>query len=111
MGSGPVQEPIMQFLMCISYLRYGLVGFTTSIYGSQRSELSCSDEIYCHYKEPELLIRDLGMEGDTFKTQLFGLCVCIFVFRGLAYLFLRYRLTAEFSNRILNYVSKVLRHK
>jgi hypothetical protein len=29
----------------------------------------------------------------------------------VAYLALRYRLTSEFSNQVLNYIAKILRHK
>lgn len=110
-GDLSIDEPFMTFLMSLSYLRYGLVGMTESIFGYNRTSLGCSDDLYCHYKHPQMLLKDLGMERATYTNQIIGLTVCIILFRVIAYLSLRYRLTAEFSNRILNYAAKVLRHQ
>lgn len=99
--------------MGLSYLRYGLVAITDSLYGHGRPLLSCldSDFDYCHYKDPELLLRDLGMADTTTLGQIVALLGFALVYRFVAYLALRYRLTSEFSNQVLNYIAKILRHK
>ena len=113
MGHGEAIEGSMSFLMSLSYLRYGLVAITTSLYGNNRPLLSClgSEIEYCHYKDPKLLLRDLGMADTTTLGQLLALFAFAVIYRFVAYLALRYRLTSEFSNQVLNYVAKILRHK
>ena len=113
MGHGDSLEGYMSFLMGLSYIRYGLVAIVLSIYGMNRGELTCEyQEIgYCHYKNPELLLRDLGMADATLWGQIIALLSFTVAYRIVAYLVLRYRLTSEFSNQILNYAAKILRHK
>lgn len=104
-------EPMMKILMTFSYLRFGIVGFT-DILMNERSTLSCSDELYCHYKDPQLLMRDMGMADTKFGPQLAAVIVFMIIFRVAAFLALRYRLTAEFSVKIVHYATKILgRHK
>jgi hypothetical protein len=113
MGHGEAIEGSMSFLMSLSYLRYGLVAITNSLYGNNRPPLNCieSESDYCHYKDPKLLLRDLGMADTTALGQLLALFVFAVIYRLVAYLALRYRLTSEFSNQVLNYIAKILRHK
>lgn len=112
-GHGEAIEGYMSFMMGLSYLRYGLVAIVYSIYGNNREEMACRDHElgYCHYKEPELLLRDLGMSDVTSWGQIVAMLGFAVMYRIVAYLLLRYRLTSEFSNQILNYVAKILRHK
>ncbi|XP_069705223.1 ATP-binding cassette subfamily G member 4-like [Periplaneta americana] len=113
MGHGEAIESRMSFLMSLSYLRYGLVAVTDSLYGHNRPLLSCmSGEFeYCHYKDPKLVLRDLGMAGTTTLGQIVAVIVLAIIYRIVAYLALRCRLTSEFSNQVLNYIAKILRHK
>jgi len=113
MGHSEAIEGSMSFLMGLSYLRYGLVAITNSLYGHNRPLLSClrSENDYCHYKDPKLLLRDLGMADTTTLGQIMALFAFAVIYRFVAYLALRYRLTSEFSNQVLNYIAKILRHK
>lgn len=113
MGHNVAIEGSMSFLMSLSFLRYGLVAITASLYGHNRPLLSClgSDSDYCHYKDPKLLLRDMGMADTTTLGQILALFTFAVIFRFVAYLALRYRLTSEFSNQVLNYIAKILRHK
>lgn len=113
MGHGEAIEGSMSFLMGLSYLRYGLTAIADSLYGHNRPPLSClgSEFEYCHYKDPKLILRDLGMADTTTLGQIIALITFAVVYRFVAYLALRYRLTSEFSNQVLNYVAKILRHK
>lgn len=113
MGFGAVIEPLMQFLMALSYLRYGVTAYCNALYGFDRGFLSCDLEEtnYCHYRDPVLLIKDLGLKGTSYLGQLSGLIVFLIFFRVTAFVALRLRLTAEFSNKLLNYAAKVFRTK
>lgn len=103
-------EPVMKSLMTLSYLRFGIVGFNDALMNG-RSPLACGDELYCHYKDPQLLMRDMGMADTKFGPQLAAVSLFIIIFRVAAFIALRYRLTAEFSVKIVHYATKVLRHK
>ncbi|KAG6460911.1 hypothetical protein O3G_MSEX012299 [Manduca sexta] len=109
MGFGPYIEGSMKALMSASYLRYGLTGLSLALY-EQRAYLDCSME-FCLYSDPRLLLRDLGMTNDHYYIQIIGLLAFTVVHRVLAYFALRYRLTAEFSNKFLSYISKFLKHR
>lgn len=113
MGHGEEIEGSMSFLMGLSYLRYGIVAITNSLYGHNRPILSCpgSETEYCHYKDPKLLLRDLGMADTTTLGQILALFAFAVIYRFVAYLALRYRLTSEFSIHVLNYIAKILRYK
>lgn len=113
MGYGKEVEPMYAYLMQLSYLRFGLVGIALSLYSGDRPPMHCDDNKvpYCHYSNPKLLLRDLGMEGLSSHVQILNLVVYLVLFRLTAYLALRYRLTVGLSSRLRNYVRKILRHK
>jgi len=58
MGYGKSMQPIFEYMMNLSYLRFSLVGFAVSLYSNDRPFMHCEDEVlYCHYKDPKLLLR------------------------------------------------------
>ncbi|XP_068632466.1 ATP-binding cassette sub-family G member 1-like isoform X2 [Battus philenor] len=109
MGFGPYIEARMKILMSFSYLRYGLSGLSIALY-QKRSLMECK-EVFCLYADPKVLLRDIGMANETYYMQIVGLLVFIIIHRSLAYFVLRYRLTSEFSNKFLSYISKFLKHR
>lgn len=109
MGFGPYIEGTMRALMSASYLRYGLSGLTLSLFENRRP-MDCSLE-FCLYSDSKLLLRDVGMTNDRYYIQIIGLLAFTFVYRLLAYFALRYRMTADFSNRFMCYISKFLKHR
>lgn len=72
--------------------------------------MDCPSE-FCLYNNPQMILRDVGMTNDTFPIQVVGLIAFTAVHRVIAYFALRYRLTAEFSNKFMCYVSKFLKHR
>ncbi|XP_026470958.1 ATP-binding cassette sub-family G member 1-like [Ctenocephalides felis] len=111
MGYGQAVGPLMTTIMNMSFLRFAIVGLTTNVY-NDRPILSCSNNAdYCHYRNPKLFLRDLGMEQSVFYVQVIGLASFAVFFKIIAFSALRFRLTTEFSNKILNYIAKVLRRK
>lgn len=65
LGYGSDNTPIyMKFFMSLSFLRYGLEGLVTAIYGGNRPNLVCpGEDIYCHYRNPKTIISLAGMEN------------------------------------------------
>uniref|UniRef100_S4NIB2 ABC transporter n=3 Tax=Pararge aegeria TaxID=116150 RepID=S4NIB2_9NEOP len=109
MGFGSYIEWIMKMFMSLSYLRYGLTGFCLALY-QKRSLMECNTD-FCLYADTKILLRDLGMANDNYGTQIAGLLAFTVVYRFFAYFMLRYRLTTEYRNRLMTYVSKFLKHR
>ncbi|KAL3266635.1 hypothetical protein HHI36_010798 [Cryptolaemus montrouzieri] len=110
MGYNDGIEPYMKFIMKFSYVRYGLVGFCSSIF-NERAPLECTDEIYCHYNNPSDLMKEMGMNGSQYQNQIIGVVIFIFIFRVGAYAALKYRMSSEFSTRIAYYATKIINPK
>ncbi|XP_060877169.1 ATP-binding cassette sub-family G member 4-like [Metopolophium dirhodum] len=110
MGYGLAIEPIMESLMATSFLRYALVGVCTSLFGNGRADMECSkDDLYCHYKNPELLLRDLGMSGRSIVNQFVGLALFGMCFRLAAYYIIKLRMMNKPLRKIPLYFKKFLR--
>uniref|UniRef100_A0A2S2RAU7 ATP-binding cassette sub-family G member 1 n=1 Tax=Sipha flava TaxID=143950 RepID=A0A2S2RAU7_9HEMI len=110
MGYGLVIEPLMETLMATSFLRYSLVGILTSLFGDGRADLACNKaDLYCHYKNPDLLLRDLGMSGRSITNQFIGLTVFGVLFRVAAYYAIKLRMMNQPLRKIPLYFKKFLR--
>lgn len=73
----------------ISYLRYGLEGFISAIYGLDRGTLACEEAPYCHYRYPKKFLEEITMRGDQFWNDVIALGVMILVFRFVSYVVLK----------------------
>ncbi|XP_066154170.1 ATP-binding cassette sub-family G member 4-like [Euwallacea fornicatus] len=109
MGYRAAIEPFMKVIISFSYLRFGVVGFSATLF-SKRDLMDC-DEIYCHYRNPELLLKDMGMLGEDPRVQFSIIIAYLLLFRILAYCTLKYRLTVELSNTIVHFAAKIVRQK
>lgn len=107
MGYKNTIEPFMKMLMGLSYVRYGVVGVCASLL-QNRKPLEC-EEIYCHYRNPEIMMYDLGMINPDFSVQVIVIATFTFVFRMVSFLALKYRMTSEFSNKIAYYAAKIIK--
>lgn len=111
MGFGLYVEPFMNFLMSLSYVRYLMVAACVSLY-SQRADMDCPPEhIVCLYKDPSLILRDLGMLNKSLVNQFIVLANFYVFIRVLAFLALRYRLNKELSNKLVVFMKKLLKRK
>ncbi|KAH1027940.1 ATP-binding cassette subfamily G member 4 isoform X2 [Dendroctonus ponderosae] len=109
MGYRASVEPFMKVIISFSYLRFGVVGLSVALFG-KREPLECG-ELYCHYRNPEMLLRDMGMQDEDYKVQFYIILGYLLLFRILAYCTLKYRLTSELSNKIVYFAAKVVRQK
>lgn len=111
MGFGQHIEYFMQVLMSLSYVRYLLEATCVSLY-SDRPNMRCPPDVsICLYKDPKLILRDLGMLNTSLLNQFIVLINFYVLIRVLAYLALRYRLNKELSNKVMISLKKLLKRK
>lgn len=110
MGTMTDFSMVTEFVLSLSFVRYAFVAMILCQYGGNRDALDCSS-FYCHFKEPKSLIKFLGVKGCKLWVQVLGLVGYLLLFRFISYVILRWRVTPEFSNPILNYLLHKLRKR
>ncbi|XP_031825992.1 ATP-binding cassette sub-family G member 4 [Nomia melanderi] len=80
----------------VSYLRYGLEGYISAIYGFNRPVLDCQGRknLYCHYKYPSKFLDDIAMDGDQFWNDVVALLTILILTRIGAYLLLKWKIVS-----------------
>jgi hypothetical protein len=111
MGAGSTSIPIyMRVLMCSSYLRFGFEGLMYAIYGNGRSMMPCpSEETYCHFRSPQTLLLETGMENSNIWIAVLGLTAYMILFKIMSYFLLRWRLSRHRNFAALNYVGRIIK--
>ncbi|CAB3368402.1 Hypothetical predicted protein [Cloeon dipterum] len=111
MGSGSADIPILiRIGMNLSYLRYGLEGIIVTMYRLGRKSLPCPID-YCHLREPEALLRHVGMENVQYWQDA---VLLIFSFVGLrlcTYVLLKYRLSSRKSIQAVTKIGQLVKTK
>lgn len=83
----------MYFMTYLSFLAYSYEGLVQAVYGFNRPSLPCPEEVeYCHLKVPELILRELGMERNTYWTDVAFLFGSFLLLRIVAFCTLKRRL-------------------
>lgn len=83
----------MRIVSDISIHKYCLEALVVAIYGHGRNDLKCpEDTIYCHYGKSETILKELGMDADSFNMNLLKIVGQLLLFKGLSYFSLRRRL-------------------
>lgn len=109
-GYGSQVNSIVKVLLHSSYLRIGIIAICNALY-ENRSSLNCNNEIYCYYQDPKRFLKDLGVQTSHYELHLLGLVVFAVVFRLIGFLALKWRLTYDFSQIIVNYANKIFRRR
>lgn len=111
MGYGNAIEPFMTVLMKFTFVRYIIIGITNVMFGLGRPPLECND-LYCHYREPALFMRDVGVHDTSLSIAFVGIVGFILMHRVLGYAAVKYRLRADLpdSFAVLGLASKLLSH-
>jgi hypothetical protein len=81
----------MNALMKTSFMRCGVVALVLTVFGLDRPDLDC-DDIYCHFKKPEVVLRMLDIHRSSVWTEILALFGIMIVFRSLCYIGLRRRI-------------------
>ena len=76
-----------------SYLRYSMEGMVSALYGYGREKMFCPEH-YCHYRVPQTLLNELGMNGDSFWFDAAILVVNTLVLQSIAYCTLKRKITS-----------------
>ncbi|RZF39649.1 hypothetical protein LSTR_LSTR001170 [Laodelphax striatellus] len=111
MGYGLHIKPFMKSLMNLSFIRIAVVGIVTSLYQNGRGPMECKSQThpYCHYREPYMLVRDLGMTNQSTVNQIIGLIGFLLLFRMAAFLTLRYTLMTDIRSQVFAYTKKIFK--
>lgn len=84
---------VMRPLTHLSTHSYSLEALVLSVYGQNREDMSCPDTtLFCQYKSPKLIIRELGMNASNYEVDVAIMCGHLILFKLLAYFMLKRRL-------------------
>lgn len=111
MGTGSEHIPILiRIAMYFSYIRYGLEGLVTAVYGSGRQKMVCpSTKVFCELLYPDELLRQVGMEHVSYWFDFMALTVIFVSFKLLCYFLLRMRLSTTPSKLALSFIGRFVK--
>jgi ATP-binding cassette subfamily G (WHITE) protein 1 len=84
---------IMQYVSDLSLHKYCLVALTVATYENGRPDLRCPEEsLYCHYSKSSIIMKELGVETESYTVNVIKMIAQLLLFKGLAFITLRRRL-------------------
>ncbi|XP_076227054.1 ATP-binding cassette sub-family G member 1 isoform X2 [Nomia melanderi] len=103
--------PIYRSLtMYVSYIRYGLEGLVTSLYGYNRGKLYCPpSEYFCYFAVPQQLLLIMRMEHVQMWINIFALLVVLLAMKILTFYLLRQRLTPNKTFQALRLAGRLIK--
>ncbi|XP_076174548.1 ATP-binding cassette subfamily G member 4 isoform X2 [Ptiloglossa arizonensis] len=111
-GLGETQTlPIYRkLIMYLSYIRYGLEGLITALYGFNREQLYCPpSEIFCEFKAPRQMLLTMQMENVVFWVDFLALIIILVLLKVLTYYLLRQRLKPNKTFRALHLIGRLIK--
>ncbi|XP_021374255.1 ATP-binding cassette sub-family G member 1-like [Mizuhopecten yessoensis] len=84
----------LQWLSYISYIGYSFEGVLQAIYGNGRESLDCDKQI-CMFNKPDMILKEMDVEGASFYVDFIVLCVFFVILRVGCYFVLRWRVKAQ----------------
>lgn len=83
----------MVYVSDLSLHKYCLEGLVVALYGNGRKDITCPPEtMYCHYSKSETILKELGMDHESYSLNVLKIVVQLLLFKGLSYFTLRRRL-------------------
>ncbi|XP_034187738.2 ATP-binding cassette sub-family G member 1 isoform X1 [Osmia lignaria lignaria] len=113
-GLGEMQDlPFYRkLIMYLSYIRYGLEGLITALYGFNREQLYCPPtEIFCEYSAPRLLLQIMQMEHVVFWVDFLALIIILILLKILTYYLLRQRLRPNKTFQALHLIGRLIKNR
>lgn len=78
-------------LLKTSFLRSGVIALVIAVFGMDRQRLDCYHEIYCHFKNPKIIIHYLDLDHVSPWHEVLAMFFMLLVFRILCYFGLKWR--------------------
>lgn len=83
----------MRVVSDISLMKYCLEALVVAIYERGRTDIICPTEVlYCHYSKSEIILKELGMDSESFYMNVAKILFQLLLFKVLSYFTLRRRL-------------------
>ncbi|XP_014255565.1 ATP-binding cassette sub-family G member 4 isoform X2 [Cimex lectularius] len=110
-GIGSQKVPTWIWIgMQSSYLRFGIQGLVVAIYGDGRQSMVCpKEEMYCPFKAPRALLKEIGMENSDYWSAAGLLFLYLILFKLICYLILRKRLRRERSTGLAFVITRFVK--
>lgn len=111
-GLGETQDlPIYRkLIMYLSYIRYGLEGLITALYGFNRGTLYCPPtEILCEFGAPPVLLQTMQMKHAVFWIDFLALIIILVFLKITTYYLLRQRLRPNKTFQALHLIGRLIK--
>jgi hypothetical protein len=80
----------MQYVSELSIMKYSLVSLTVATYENGRPDLFCpEEELYCHYSKSSIIMKELGVETQSYEFEIMKLITQLVLFKSVAYFTLK----------------------
>lgn len=100
-----------KMIMYLSYIRYGLEGLITALYGYNREKLYCpTTEIFCEFQMPRQLLVTMQMEHAVLWVDIIALVFILVILKVLTYYLLRQRLRPNRAFQALNLIGRLVKN-
>ncbi|XP_017879116.1 ATP-binding cassette sub-family G member 1-like [Ceratina calcarata] len=111
LGEGTETLPIYRrLIMYLSYIRYGLEGLVTALYGYNREKLNCpASEIFCEFGAPRQILHSMQMEHVVFWVDFVALIIILIVLRIITFYLLRQRLKPNKTFQTIRLVGSLIK--
>lgn len=84
---------IMVYISDMSLHKYCLEALVVALYSQGRNDIVCPSEVmYCHYSKSGIILKELGMDTESFGLNVIKIVAQLLLFKGLTYFTLRRRL-------------------
>lgn len=84
---------LLYYVSYSSYFRYGFEAMVQSVYGNGRELLKCpKEELYCHYRYPQKIFEELGMDEHRYVTDVSMLLFFTILFFVVSFFSLRHKI-------------------
>ncbi|CAG9798107.1 unnamed protein product [Chironomus riparius] len=80
----------MRYVSDLSLHKYCLVALTVATYENGRPDIMCpEDSFYCHYSKSSIIMKELGVETETYSLNVLKIIFQLVLFKGIAFFTLR----------------------
>ncbi|CAK9794778.1 ATP-binding cassette subfamily G member 4 [Anthophora quadrimaculata] len=99
-----------RLIMYLSYIRYGLEGLITALYGFNRENLYCPpSKIFCEFRSPRQILHTLQMDHVVFWLNFLALIIILIIMKVLTFYLLRQRLKPNKTFQALRLIGTLIK--